>query len=355
MRSDFLGVTPTVSHPDLIKAFRKKSKQIHPDKVKRSFIASYAKPKKGQDKNRKPGVHVSKGPSDKEIQRAVKQATERYARLGIVADILKGPGRDRYNHFLNNGFPIWKGTGYYYSRFRPGLGTVLIGLFLSFGGAAHYGALILSWKRQRAFVDRYIRHARRAAWGDELGIKGLPGTDSGNVNAPASSVDTGEGAVAMNRRQKRQMDRGNKKESKKGKAPKSSGTSTPTEGGGEGDSPTPSGERKRVMAENGKVLIVDSIGNVFLEEENEEGETQEFLLDISDIPRPTFRDTAVFQLPPWIVRKALGRLFGSARAEPEDSIETEIIVNNADQEITQDVASNGRSKGSGNSRKRKGN
>ena len=40
------------------------------------------------------------------------------------------------------------------------------------------------------------------------------------------------------------------------------------------------GERKKVVAENGKVLIVDGSGNVFLVEENENGETEEFLLDV---------------------------------------------------------------------------
>ena len=43
----------------------------------------------------------------------------------------------------------------------------------------------------------------------------------------------------------------------------------------------PVGAKKRTRAENGKVLIVDSVGNVFLEEETEEGDTQEFLLDVS--------------------------------------------------------------------------
>ncbi len=29
----------------------------------------------------------------------------------------------RYDFFYKNGVPIWRGTGYYYSRFRPGLGV----------------------------------------------------------------------------------------------------------------------------------------------------------------------------------------------------------------------------------------
>ena len=29
----------------------------------------------------------------------------------------------RYDFFYKNGVPRWRGTGYYYSRFRPGLGV----------------------------------------------------------------------------------------------------------------------------------------------------------------------------------------------------------------------------------------
>lgn len=45
--------------------------------------------------------------------------------------------------------------------------------------------------------------------------------------------------------------------------------------------PTPAGARKRVVAENGKILVVDSQGDVFLEEEDEEGNVNEYLLDVS--------------------------------------------------------------------------
>lgn len=233
--------------------------------------------------------------------------------MNIIANILRGPARDRYDYFLKNGFPKWKGTGYYYSRFRPGLGSVLTGLLLVFGGGAHYAALVLGWKRQREFVDRYIRQARRAAWGDELGVRGIPGLESTNATDSAPA-DGGESeAVPMNRRQKRMMERGNRKDSRKGpKAARDSGTSTPTT-----ESTGPTGERKRVVAENGKILIVESTGNVFLEEETEDGERQEFLLDIDEIQRPTVRDTMLFRVPAWCFRKTVGRLAGSS--VPEDS------------------------------------
>ncbi|EPS27583.1 hypothetical protein PDE_02526 [Penicillium oxalicum 114-2] len=336
---EYLDIRPNANQDQIIKAHRKKSRDLHPDKVRRSFIANYSKDK-AKAKSAK-GVNVNKGPSKREVDAAIKEANARSARLNLVANVLKGPGRERYDHFLKNGFPLWKGTGYYYSRFRPGLGSVLLGLFLFFGGAAHYGALYLSWKREREFVDRYLRQARRAAWGDELGVRGIPGLDSAPTPAPVPTAAPGSempeaGAVAMNRRQKRMMDKENRKEKKAGRpanravgSASASGTSTPTE-------QSSVGERKRVVAENGKVLIVDSIGNVFLEEVNEDGAKGEFLLDIDNITRPSLRDTAVCRLPVWVYGKTIGRLLGSSKAPLTDSEIFEDL--SAGEEIVEDAA-----------------
>jgi hypothetical protein len=240
-----------------------------------SILAARAKPtSKSKQKGHKPKVHVTKSPSQAEVKAAAKQANDRFARLGVVSNILRGPSRLRYDHFIKNGFPRWRGTGYYYSRFRPGLGSVLVGLFIFGGGVAHYGVLRLSWKRQRDFVGRYIREARRAAWGDELGIKGIAGIgEPAGSQIPLASPDD-MGMQGLNRRQRRAQEKGNKK----GKSGVDSGNASGVESGKK--EPTRGGERKKVLAENGKVLIVDASGNVFLVEENEHGEAEEFLLDV---------------------------------------------------------------------------
>lgn len=308
---DFLGLTPSASYDEIVKAQRKKSKTLHPDKVKQSFIAQRSAQKPKKKPGAKPGVHVSKGPSQREIQATVKKATQRYQRLTVVANILKGEARDRYDHFLKSGFPAWRGTGYYYSRFRPGLGTVLVGLFLVLGGGAHYGVLVLSWNQRREFVTRYIRQARRAAWGDETGIKGISGLDGSTASVLAPVGEPDAGGMQMNRKQKRQMEKEDRKGKKAGKgAGRPPGTHTP-----DSNPAAPAGEKKRITAENGKTLVVDSIGNVFLEED-EDGVVQEFLLDPDEEPRPTLKDTALCRLPVCLYKKALSP-FRKVKAEAQ--------------------------------------
>ena len=344
---DLLGVKPSASQDDLNKALRKKSRELHPDKARQTFIVNYAK--NNQKKGSSPGVKVGKQPSKKEIDNFIKKATARYQRLSVVAGVLKGAERMRYDHFLKNGFPAWRGTGYYYERFRPGLGSVVFGLLVVLGGGFHYFALVVGWKRRREFVERYIRHARKTAWGDETAIQGIPGVDPiPAVNTQQwgdddTANDTPDEAVPRNRREKRAME----KEQKKGKRVQAarqariSGISTPAEAeiiSG------PQGAKKRIVAENGKVLIVDSVGNVFLEEETEDGTKGEFLLDVSSsthaLPRkktspisnnylqpdeeakPTIFDTLLFKLPKFAYNQSVGRVLGNKAAVDEPLLET---------------------------------
>ncbi|KAL0938662.1 J domain-containing protein C2E1P5.03 [Colletotrichum truncatum] len=314
---DLLGVKNGASVDEITKAYRKISRTLHPDKVRQQLIAERAKAKKKEKKDKKPGVNVSKPPTQKEIKAAVKIASERQARLGLVRNILSGPDRDRYDHFLRNGFPAWKGTNYYYNRYRPGLGTVLFGVFLVAGGAFHYLALYMSWKRQRDFVERYIKFARNAAWGDNLNI---PGIDDAPAPAPAPAADDDEDAppVPRNRKERRMQEQALRREAAKerggrGRKAASSGTATPRETPVVQSGPT--GSKKRVVAENGKILVVDSVGDVYLEEQNEEGVVEQFLLDPNELPQPTIQDTALVRLPIWAYNRTIGRVLNKNTEE----------------------------------------
>ncbi|KAK3393464.1 hypothetical protein B0H63DRAFT_458273 [Podospora didyma] len=343
----FLGVSPSASQEDINKAYKKKSRQLHPDKVKQQLAAERAKAKSNHAKSGKPGVHVSKAPSPAEVKAAVKRASERQARLSIVTNVLRGPGRDRYDHFLSNGFPTWKGTEYYYSRYRPGFGTALFGVFLFAGGAAHYIALYMGWKRQREFVERYIKFARHAAWGENLAIPGVDTVVAAPPPPPQQVVHDEEGrAIPVNRKMRRMQERDAKKEASKdaqgssGRRGRRAARSGDTSGGTGSGTATPqpqpappagsgpTGPKKRVVAENGKVLVVDSLGDVYLEQEDEDGNTAEYLLDLNELPPPTIKDTAIVRLPLWAYRVTLGRFTSKPPQDDTfDDEESELLDN----------------------------
>ncbi|CCM01606.1 uncharacterized protein FIBRA_03666 [Fibroporia radiculosa] len=129
----WLGVSSTASTSEIAKAYRKKSIQMHPDK--------------------NPGV---------------KNAQDRFARLGVISKILRAPeSRERYDFFYKNGVPKWRGTGYYYSRFRPGLGTVFVFLTI-LSSALQYLVQRMNYKRDLARIEQIIGEARSAAWGSKM-------------------------------------------------------------------------------------------------------------------------------------------------------------------------------------------
>ncbi|KAH8147338.1 uncharacterized protein LAJ45_08494 [Morchella importuna] len=274
-----LGKNHGASQEEIGRAYKKQSIRLHPDKQKHL-------PPPGQKKLTKAQLAESK-----------KRAEERFARLAIIADVLRGEGRARYDHFLKNGFPLWRGTGYYYARYRPGLTSVLIGLFVFCGGGLHYCILWLNARQQRAFMERYIKHARTAAWG-EAGIPGIA-----DIQAAEDSGSSGEAAPQQ------PMNRAQRRTNKVAKG--SSGTSTPVPG------PKGAGKRK-VVAENGKILIVDSAGNVFLEAKDEDGNNAHYPLDTNDIEGPKVRNTFLIRLPMWFFNITIGRFLPAKKVVDEE-------------------------------------
>ncbi|KAI0195434.1 hypothetical protein F4808DRAFT_440541 [Astrocystis sublimbata] len=338
---DFLGIVPSASQDDINKAYKRKARALHPDKVRQQLMADRAKQNKASQA--KGTTKVVKPPSQSQIKAAVKKASERQARLSIVTNVLRGSGRDRYDHFLRNGFPTWKGTEYYYSRYRPGLGTVLVGVLLIGGGGFHYLALYMSWRRQREFVERYIKFARHAAWGDNFAVPGLdavgeappppppPPPPPQAAAAAAGADDEQQGPpLAMNRKQRRWQEKESRKESgKEGRKPsraargrssqQASGSATPVPQPSQTSGPGPTGAKKRIVAENGKILVVDSLGDVYLEQEDADGNMHEFLLDPNELPPPTVKDTALYRFPGWFYAFTVGRALGKSPSSASTS------------------------------------
>jgi DnaJ family protein C protein 1 len=111
----------------------------------------------------------------------VKNIQERFARLGVISQILRSPEkRGRYDvcHFVHiqpgsltyrssqffykNGVPKWRGTGYYYSRYRPTLLHTLI--FLTFlTSLLHYLVQALNYNRDIKRVNYFEESAKRLA------------------------------------------------------------------------------------------------------------------------------------------------------------------------------------------------
>ncbi|KAI9265018.1 DnaJ domain-containing protein [Phascolomyces articulosus] len=124
---NWLNVAPSASSSEINRAYRKLSLKLHPDKNKKDV-----------------------------------QAREKFARLGKVVAILRDSAkRERYDHFYKNGVPRWRGTGYYYSRFRPGLGTVIVFLVFISGGMQYIAGWINFYQEKKKIIG-FVQDARTA-------------------------------------------------------------------------------------------------------------------------------------------------------------------------------------------------
>jgi curved DNA-binding protein CbpA len=126
------------SYTEITKAYRKKSRSLHPDKFSKS-------------------------------SRSIKKkAEERFQLLSVVGDILKNHDlKQRYDFFLDKGFPTWKGTGFYYSKYRPGLIITFFFLFLLVSGL-HYIALKINRSQDVKRIESMKLQIKSYAWNDSL-------------------------------------------------------------------------------------------------------------------------------------------------------------------------------------------
>lgn len=124
-----LNIKPTSNLAEIKRAYRKKSLELHPDK-----------------------------------NLGVDGAQQRFERLGLVYKILRDGRKDRYDHFLKSGFPKWRQNGYFYERYRPGLGSVVVGIVL-FSMAVEVGISKLTSGQERKKIEKLKMSARLVAWG----------------------------------------------------------------------------------------------------------------------------------------------------------------------------------------------
>ncbi|RKP31236.1 hypothetical protein METBISCDRAFT_14455 [Metschnikowia bicuspidata] len=129
---------PKSSLGEINKAYKKMSRALHPDK--------YSKKSRSQRK----------------------KAEERFQRLSLVGNILRDNSlKQRYDFFLRKGFPKWKGTGYYYSRFRPGLGFVLVVLYVLVSTFQFVSLKINRTRDYQRIID-LKQEIKMKAWGDSF-------------------------------------------------------------------------------------------------------------------------------------------------------------------------------------------
>ena len=131
----WLDIDRSATLQEISKAYRRKSRQLHPDKA---------------------------GGASKSAR---KIAEERFQRLSLVGNILRDQSlKRRYDYFLDKGFPKWKGTGYYYSKFRPGLALTVFLLYLLVG-VLQWVALKISRSQDYKRIVNLKNDLKNLAWG----------------------------------------------------------------------------------------------------------------------------------------------------------------------------------------------
>ncbi|PVZ98761.1 hypothetical protein BB558_000568 [Smittium angustum] len=131
---ELIGVTEKATIGDINKAYRKISIKYHPDKMRGS-------------------------------KKEIKKATDKFSRIGLVANIFRDDyKRKRYNFFKKNGVPKWRGTGYLYTRYRPGGGSVVVGLLIFFSFIQYLFMKLNYWRAQERIkeYEEYMKAGKKS-------------------------------------------------------------------------------------------------------------------------------------------------------------------------------------------------
>lgn len=172
----WLDIPRKASMDQITKAYKRLSRQIHPDKVNAVREKAYKQQQRELEKRKLEAAEKNepleeldpdtllKPLTASERKKEYKLATDRFTRLGLVYKILNDvQARERYDFFLDHGFPKLKGADYFYSRYRPGVGFVLVFIYL-FVGVGHYVSLRITSSQHRRHMSNIISDAKELAW-----------------------------------------------------------------------------------------------------------------------------------------------------------------------------------------------
>ncbi|POW16213.1 hypothetical protein PSHT_06805 [Puccinia striiformis] len=170
----FLNVSKSATLNEINKAARKLSLSIHPDKH----------------------------PGNKTIE-------AKFSRLGLITAILRDEEkRKRYNFFHDNGVPRWKGTGYMYSRWQPGLGFA-VSFVLLVATLMQYGAQHVTHRSEITRIQRFQNAAKQAAIkksSEKSARKKVKISISKSLSdEPEGKGDENEAAIPKSRQERRRM------------------------------------------------------------------------------------------------------------------------------------------------------
>ncbi|KAJ3086181.1 hypothetical protein HK102_013444 [Quaeritorhiza haematococci] len=130
--------------------------------------------------------HPDKNPDPK--------AAEFYQILTSIAAILKDSNnRNIYDEHLRRGIPVWRGTGYYYNRYKPGLTTVLTIIAVAISFVQYVSGWIFYYQRRSRINEakQAFNNLTYAQVKKQLKKSGVVSGDSGG---------SGESSPVLNKR-----------------------------------------------------------------------------------------------------------------------------------------------------------